>query len=167
MRVLQLCFVSNMWSSEHDVTNIDIKSGSNVLDLPDGYGKSFDIIMAAPPCDQFTKANSLNWLQSPDYFIKVAQKAFNICVASGKPWIFENPPGRIESFIPGLRNYRICTWHGTVTNKEYVVYSNIMLMFPQVKRYGKYGSILNYSKAKRELWQVDFFADLLKAAMLA
>lgn len=167
MRVLQLCFVSNLWPPDYSVTNIDIKNGTDILDLPTDFGQNYDIIMAAPPCDQFTKSNSHNWFQYPIYFIGVAQKAFDICLSSGKPFIFENPPGRIETFIPGLRDYRICTWQGSVTNKEYVVYSNIMLMFPSVLRYVKPRSISNFSKAKRELWQVDFFTDILKAAMLA
>jgi len=163
MKILQLCFVSNLWPPGTNVKNIDLKLGSNVLDLPSNYGQSFDLIFAAPPCDQFTKSNSLAWSISPEYFINVAQVCFNICVQSGKPWLLENPPGRMEKFIPALSSFRICTWHGTVTNKEYVVYSNMLLLFNQTKRYGKPGSINNYSKAKRELWQPDFFEAITRS----
>jgi hypothetical protein len=166
MRILQLCFVSNLWPPDYDVTSIDIKTGSNVLDLPPDYGKGFDLIVAAPPCDQFTKTNALRWSKYPDYFINVAKACFDICIASGKPWIYENPPGRIEKFIPDLSRSRIITWHGNVTNKEYVVYSNLLLLFQQAKRYGRPGTINNYTKARRELWQPDFFEALFNALEL-
>ncbi len=163
MKVLQLCFVSNLWPSSFDVTSIDIKTGSNVLDLPLDFGSLFDFIVAAPPCDQFTKANSLNWLDFPEDFVSVARHCFMLCVASGKPWLFENPPGRIETFLPGLSHFRVATWHGSITNKEYVVYSNFLFMFPYSSRYGKPGSINNLTKSQRELWQPDFFTDILRA----
>ena len=156
-KVLQLCFVSNLWPLNYQVTSIDVKSGRNVLDLSNDYGRSFDFICSSPPCDQFTKANALAWSKSPDYFISVAKKCFDICINSGVPWIFENPPGRIETFIPDLTSFRIATWHGELTNKEYIVYSNFLFLFSPAKRYGKPGSINNYSKSKRELWQTDFF----------
>lgn len=156
MRILQLCFINNLWPPEHVVVSIDIKTGNNVLDLPFNFGNSFDCIVAAPPCEQFTKANSLNWLKYPDYFIYVAKHCFNICTSSGKPWVLENPPGRITSFIPELLKYRICTWHGSFTNKEYIVYSNQLLLLHTVKRYGKAGSVSNFSKVKKEAWQPDF-----------
>ena len=160
MKVLQLCFVSNFWPSHFQVNSIDLKTGGNVLDLPDNFGSNFDLIVSAPPCDQFTKANSLNWEQSPDYFVSVALKCLKISELSGKPWLLENPPGRISVFIPDLLKYRIATWHGLVTNKEYVVYSNTLFLFNYTPRYGKPGSILNYSKSKRELWQLDFFNEI-------
>jgi len=160
MKILQLCFFSNLWPEHFEVTSIDIKFGLNVLDLSSDFGKEFDIIVAAPPCVQFTKANSLRWEVSPDYFILVASKCLSICCNSGKPWVFENPPGRIEYFLPALIKFRICTWHGYVTNKEYVVYSNMLLLFNYAPRYGKPGSVNNYSKTKRELWQSDFFNSL-------
>jgi hypothetical protein len=165
MKVLQLCFVSNLWPIQVNVTNIDVQLGSNVLDLSDNFGEYYDLVCAAPPCDQFTKANSLRWEKSPDYFVNVAAKCFRICVNSGKPWILENPPGRIESLLPALSSFRIGTWHGNLTNKEYVVYSNYLIMLKSAKRYGKPGSINNKSKRQRELWQPDFFNDVLQQFM--
>lgn len=166
MRILQLCCISNHWSDIFEVESIDIKTGSDVLDLPDDYGKSFDIIVSAPPCDQFTKANQHNWEPSPDYFIKVAEKCFKISVESGKYWFLENPPGRIEKLITGLKHYRLMTWQGTFSNKEYVIYSNLVILSNKVKRYGKPGTINNYSKTKREEWQKDFVADIERTLLL-
>jgi hypothetical protein len=162
MNILQLCFLSNLWPPDYNVCSIDIQTGSDVLDLPVNFGSNFDFIVAAPPCDQFTKANSLNWVIYPDYFIKVAKRCFDICVTSSKPWILENPPGRIEKFIPDLSKYRIATWHGAITNKEYIIYSNQLFLLKYNPRYGKPGSVNNWTKAHREAWQPDFFQDLFQ-----
>lgn len=156
MKILQLCCFTNLWGPSHEVTSIDIRNNLNVLDLPDDFGKNYDLIVSAPPCAQFTKANSLSWVSSPDHFIEIAKKCLVISQLSGQNWFMENPPGRIEKFIPALSQYRIFTWHGSVTNKEYVVYSNLLMMFTQVRRYGKPGSVSNFSKKKREMWQQDF-----------
>ena len=157
MRILQLCFFTNRWPLDNYIECIDLKNGSNVLDLPPDYGARFDLILASPPCDQFTKANSLNWIPYPAYYIKVANKTLDLCLKSGKPFVFENPPGRIEQFLPALSGYRIFTWHGGVTNKEYVVYSNMLFLRSYFPRYGKPGTINNYTKKRREMWQPDFY----------
>jgi len=164
LKILQLCCHSNLWHPGHQVESHDLKTNSDVLDLPLNYGESFDLIVSAPPCDQFTKANSLNWTIYPDYFIKVAQRCFDISVNSGQNWFLENPPGRIEQFLPGLTHFRTGTWHGAVTNKEYIIYSSFLVLIPYVKRYGKPGTINNYSKARRELWQPDFI-DTIAASL--
>lgn len=163
MKILQLCCVSNLWPSEFQVDSIDIKTGSDVLLLPDDIGKKYDLICSAPPCDQFTKANNHNWEIYPDYFISVAEKCLSISINSGKYWFLENPPGRIEKLIPALKNYRLMTWQGTRTNKEYVIYGNFLIMSNKVKRYFKPGTINNYSKDKRELWQPDFIQDITRS----
>ena len=162
MKILQLCCVSNLWPSEYQVTSIDIKTGGDVLSLPPDYGKNYDLIASAPPCDQFSKANSHNWQAYPTQFVKIAEACFNISINSGKPWFLENPPGRIETFLPALKQYRLMTWHGTQTNKEYVIYGNFLIMSNKVKRYGKPGTINNYTKERRELWQPDFIADIAR-----
>ena len=163
MKILQLCFFTNLWPSDQKVLSIDTKFGLNVLNLSNNFGRQFDLILSAPPCDQFTKANSLNWSLSPDYFISVAKKCFDISTASGKPWLLENPPGRIESFLPGLRQYRITTWSGTRSNKEYVVYSNYLLIYARSSRYGKPGSNSNFSKRQREKWTPEFYEFVIKS----
>lgn len=160
IKILQLCCVSNLWPEWAEVTSIDIQTGHNVLDLPSDFGKNYDFICSAPPCDQFSKANSLGWAHHPTNFINIAKKCLEISQNSGKYWFLENPPGRIEKFIPELTEYRLMTWHGTRTNKEYVIYGNFLVMSNKVRRYGKPGTINNYSKLKRELWQPDFIADI-------
>jgi site-specific DNA-cytosine methylase len=165
MRVLQLCFFSNQFPTKVNVVSIDIKNGTNIMDLNDDFGQDYDLILASPPCDQFTKANTLNWIEYPEYFILVAKKCLDICENSGKPFLYENPPGRIEKFIPALTKYRLMTWHGNVTNKEYVVYGNILLLKNYYPRYGKPGSINNYSKRKREIWQKDFYDFVIKSVL--
>jgi hypothetical protein len=156
MKILQLCCHSQLWGTGHEVESHDLITGSDILDLPVDYGKSFDLIVSAPPCDQFSKANSLNWQIYPDYFVKVARQCLEISIRSGQNWFLENPPGRIETFLPELTKFRAGTWHGNLTNKEYIIYSSFLVLIPYVKRYGKPGSINNYSKRKRELWQQDF-----------
>ena len=154
MKILQLCCVTNLWGSDHTVVSIDIKNGIDVLDLPDNFGRYFDLVVAAPPCDQFTKANSQNWQAYPDHFIYIATKCFNICRSTSQFWFLENPPGRIEKLIPALTPFRALTWSGNITNKEYIVYSNFLIVKPRVKRYGK--QHIPWTKSAREAWQPDF-----------
>jgi site-specific DNA-cytosine methylase len=132
---------------------IDIKTGNNVLDLPDEFGTQYDLVLAAPPCDQFTKANAHHWEESPDYFINVAWKCFKICLCSQKNWVLENPPGRIQEFLPSLIFYRQLTFIDPGSNKEYVLYSNSKIMQSPGQRYGK-EKIHAWDKSKREMWTV-------------
>jgi hypothetical protein len=162
MRILQLCFFTNLWPKQHEVVNIDLRLGLNVLDLNDNFGKDFDIIFSAPPCDQFTKASAHCWVDYPDNFVQVAKKCFDICINSGKPWVYENPPGRIETFIPALKKYRIMTWRSKETKKEYVLYSNHLILYSPVKRYSAkpLKKFDNMTKRQREAWQKDLVSDL-------
>jgi site-specific DNA-cytosine methylase len=160
MKILQLCCFTNLWNSNDYVESIDLKNGLNVLDMPDHYGKSFDLVCAAPPCDQFTLANALRWETFPALYVEIALKCFNICQSTGKYWFFENPPGRIEKFIPELKQYRVLTWTGYITNKQYVVYSNFIVFDSPKKRYGKKN--ITRSKTKREAWQPDFIEQIKK-----
>ena len=118
MKILQLCAFNNFWSPGHEVESWVIKFNKNVLDLPDHYGNSFDFIISAPPCDQFTKASSWKWEVYPDHFIKIANKCLTIQLQSNKPWVMESVPGRIETFIPELKYHRITSWRSPNTNKE-------------------------------------------------
>lgn len=153
MRILQLCCFSDFWEPGHQVESHDLKNGSDILNLPKDYGKNFDLVCAAPPCDQFTKANSSRWIVYPHYYVEVAQTCFNLCRSSAGFWWLENPPGRIESFVSGLTQFRMLTWSGCLTNKEYVIYSNFLIMNQYVSRYGK--SNIPRSKVEREIWQHD------------
>jgi hypothetical protein len=152
MLILQLCCFTNQWSDCHQVESIDIRFGKNVLDTPPDYGVNFDLVVSAPPCDQFTKAGSMFWKPYPWDYIQIAQKCLDVSLNSGKDWILENPPGRIEKFIPALTQFRRITWNCPEYNKEYVLYSNMLLLTPYTIRYGKGTSINNRTKKQREAW---------------
>jgi len=158
MKILQLCCFTNLWGPEHIVESIDIKHGRNIFTIPDDYGKNFDLVCAAPPCDQFTKANVTRWNSYPDHFIKIAKKCFKICRSTSGLWFLENPPGRIERFLPALTPFRTATWSGNCSNKEYVLYSNFIIFMNSVERYGKQN--IPGTKLKREAWQQDLIDDI-------
>jgi len=153
MQILQLCCFTNLWGPTHTVESIDLKQNRDLFKYPRDYGKYFDLVCAAPPCTQFTKANTTCWHGYPDKDIKLAKLCFDICRSSKGFWFLENPPGRIERFIPALTPFRVLTWSGQVTNKEYILYSNFLIMKHPVRRYGK-ASISN-NKTTREAWQPD------------
>lgn len=152
MKILQLCCFTNLWSDSHEVESIDLRLGKNIFDTSHEYGKKFDLIVSAPPCDQFTKAATNIWVDFPRDYIAIALKCLDVSLNSGKPWILENPPGRIEKFIPSLRQYRRLTWTCPEYNKEYVLYSNLLLLKSFNQRYGKGTSINNQTKKQREAW---------------
>ena len=156
MKILQLCCFSSLWSSGHIVKSIDLRTGHNIFSISPDTGTYYDLVCAAPPCDQFTKANSSHWQKSPDYFIMITAHCINICLHTRSLWFLENPPGRIEKFFPILTNFRIITWRSQITNKEYVVYGNFLCMQPHIKRYPGQKPISNKSKKQREIWQPDF-----------
>lgn len=163
MNILQLCCFTDLWHSRHNVVSIDKRTGLDVLDLSDNIGKEFDLIVAAPPCDQFTLAAAWCWKSSPDYFISLAKKCFSICIKSGASWLFENPPGRIEKFLPELTSYRIVTWQSSTTNKQYILYSNFMLIIGHNERYGQDNKRFgNMSKKQREAWEPELINDVEK-----
>lgn len=159
MNILQLCCFTDLWHSVNEICSIDKKTGNDILDLPDNFGQEFDLVVSAPPCTQFTKANCTHWVPIPQDYIEIAEKCFRISVQSGTFWLLENSPGRIETFLPGLTKYRMVTWSGSRTNKEYVLYSNFLIL-TSGPRYGKPGSTSNLSKIAREKWQPDLIADI-------
>ena len=128
MKILQLCAHSNWWSNKHRVESHDLILGKNIFDLPLDYGKQFDLIISAPPCDQFTKASSWKWEDYPGQFIKIALHCLNIQITSGKLWVMESVPGRIATFIPILKNYRITTWMSQTTHKTHILYGNFIIL---------------------------------------
>lgn len=158
MKILGLCVFKNHWSTEHQVDLIDLRHGRDVLSLPNDYGKDYDLVLASPPCEQFTKANQHNWEVFPRYYVEVAEKCLWICEQSKKPWLLENVPGRIEKFIPALTKYRVATWQSRISGKQYNVYSNMLMLFPIQKKGNE--TINNYTKNKRQLWQPDFIDDI-------
>jgi hypothetical protein len=156
MNILQLCCHSNLWSPVHNVTSYDLRLGNNIFDIAPRHNHNFDLICAAPPCDQYTKANSLRWVLSPDHFNNITAHCIKICLTTKKYWFLENPPGRITHFFPELLKYRIINWRSQLTNKEYTIYGNFLCIQPHIKRYPGHKSISNKSKIQRELWQQDF-----------
>lgn len=160
MKILALCFFNNYWP-EHEVTLIDSKLGGDVLTLPCNFGKKYDLVIASPPCTQFTKANSHRWLPIPQKEVNIARACYLICIKSGKPWLLENVPGRIEEFIPELKPFRVATWQSRISGKQHNIYSNILTFFPYQNNGGQ--TIENYGKRKREMWQPDLVADINNA----
>ena len=166
MQILQLCCRLNLWPDDFQVTSIDLNLGSDINMIPIFYGTDFSFVCAAPPCVQFTRANVQNWLEYPIKEILIAQKCFNICLNSRRYWFLENPPGRIEKFIPALKKYRTITWQSYLTKKEYVIYSNFLIMQLGHKRYsGKY-SKNNQDKKVRESWEPDLISDVIRSLNL-
>lgn len=158
MKILQLCFFKNdYWNKEHTVESWDIKNGKDIMTLSPYYGQEFDIILAAPPCTQFTKANQHNWTVYPARHIAIAKKCIQICENSKKPFIFETVPGRLEKFIPEIIKYRALTWMSSETGKQHILYSNILLITPYRIRGNK---MIARSKSKREEWQPDLVNDI-------
>lgn len=157
MKILQLCVFSNLWSKNHYVECIDLKNGKNVMDITKEHAAQFDLICAAPPCDQFTKANALRWENNPKEYLNIANKCLELCMI-GKFWFIENPPGRIEKLIPKLKQYRTITWRDYTTNKEYVIYSNFIIMQTHTIRFRK--EMIKRPKITRELWRPELIKDI-------
>lgn len=158
MKILQLCFfVEDYWNNNHQVESWDIKNGKDIMTLPDHYGREFDLILSAPPCTQFTKANQHNWLIFPAHAINIAKKCLKISIESNKPFIFETVPGRLEKFIPELIPYRSLTWMSSITGKQHILYSNFILLMPYRQK-GNQRIVRN--KTKREQWQPDLVNDI-------
>jgi site-specific DNA-cytosine methylase len=135
MRILQLCCFNNDWSASIEVVSIDIRTGTNVFSISPSYVQQFDFVIGAPPCTQFSKANCNRWVPFPREVL-IAQQVFKLCMHS-KTWLIENPPGRIEKFLPGLSLFRIMTFQDPFHNKESVLYSNRLFIQPFTSRYGK------------------------------
>lgn len=165
MKILQLCCFTNLWGNEHYVESYDLRNNKDIFDIPLNYSNNFDLICAAPPCDQFTKANSHHWEIYPAHFIKIAIHCFNICNNSNKLWFIENPPGRIELFIPELKKYRIITWRSPTSNKEYIIYSNFIITQLTSIRYNRnpIKKLNNMTKKQREAWDPMLIIDIKKS----
>ena len=152
-RILELCCFTNLFGTEYDVEAWDKRNKKDIFDIPDGYPGQFDLVCAAPPCDQFTKANAHHWESYPEKYINIASRCLDLCKQTGSKWFLENPPGRIEKFIPELTQYRSLTWNSPSSNKEYVIYSNFVILQCE-PRYGKtpVKSFNNKTKKQREAW---------------
>lgn len=162
MDILQLCVFTNLWNKEHRVNSIDLKNGKDIFNVTLQECNNYDLVCAAPPCDQFTKANAMRWEQNPEQFIRIAERCFQLCRQTKKYWFLENPPGRIEKFIPELTKYRLITWQDPYTNKEYVIYGNFIIMQTKTeRRYGK--QTIKRPKTTREAWRPELIKDIQKS----
>ena len=161
--VLQLCCFTNLWDSRFKVDSWDLRLKKDIFVIPDDYPNQFQIVCSAPPCDQFTKANSHSWEIYPNKFIKIALRSFELCKLTGRYWFLENPPGRIEQFIPELSQYRTLTWRSPSSNKEYVIYSNFLLVQMSSIRYRRspVKKFNNMSKKQRESWDTSLIRDVI------
>jgi hypothetical protein len=157
--VLQLCCFTNLFPNNFSVTSVDLKLGSNIFDINQSYASKFDIIVAAPPCTQFTIANNRNWVSYPSADIAIAEHCLYLCQFAKDFWFLENPPGRICSFLPILKNFRILNYFCLYSNKVYVVYSNKLFLSNSYLRYGKLP--LPHSKFNREKWVSDLITNLI------
>lgn len=163
MKILQLCCFTNLWPDNCDVESHDIINGNDVMLLPDDYGKNFDLVAASPPCVEFTRANTFNWNLDPrKESIDLVKKCLKICKSTGKYWFLENPPGRIEKYIDGLKKYRILTWRGNKANKEYVVYGNFIILHVKGRRSNE-KEYLPRNQIERNKWKKDFINDIYKS----
>lgn len=161
--ILQLCCFTNLWPDHFNVESWDLRLKRNIFDIPFNYPGQFDIVCAAPTCDQFTKANAHHWLKEPLDYIHLAQRCLDLCKLSGKFWFLENPPGRIEEFIPELKKYRVITWRSYSSNKEYVIYANFIITQPLSVRYGRHPikKFDNMTKKQREAWDPALISDII------
>jgi len=164
MKILQLCAFSNLWDPVHQVESIDLKSGKNVFDLENSYGKNFDFIISSPPCTQYTVANNRNWLEYPASDVAITKKCLQISLESGKPWVMETTIGRIEKLLPELKKFRIGIWQSRITTKKHTVYSNHLFLFPFQKGNKSVVDIRNV--IWRETWQKDFIEDIQNNVVL-
>ena len=159
--ILQLCCFTNLWGTGYNVESHDLRNKKNIFDIVLDHPGKFDLVCAAPPCDQFTKANSHAWREFPENFIDIAIRCLLLCKQSGGKWFLENPPGRIEKFIPELKQYRSLTWNAPHTNKQYIIYSNFVILQCEpingkkpVKKYD------NMSKKQRESWDPELINNI-------
>jgi hypothetical protein len=85
------------WRRTHEVVQVDLQAGLDVLTLdPDDY-PNVDVVLAAPPCTHFTVANNRNWARCDAdgrtaLSIQLVQKTIDL-VAHWDPrvWALENP----------------------------------------------------------------------------
>lgn len=95
-------------SERWDVTTVDIEERfdpdtcADVFDLrPSDFGQEFDIVLASPPCTEFSAAQNLNGQHTPDpdHIALVHHTLGLIHGLRPRYWYLENPMGRLRSHI--------------------------------------------------------------------
>jgi hypothetical protein len=116
MKYLSLFDYSGTWSQPfvdagHTVIRIDIKSGSDVMDIDEAWLKKhgpFEGILAAPPCTDFAVSGAQYWRAKDEdgrteASLRLLDKTLWI-ITHVKPrfWALENPVGRLNRLRPAL-----------------------------------------------------------------
>lgn len=113
--ILSLCDYTGSWpqpylDAGYDVIQIDIKHGSDVLELATDISDLPAIrgILAAPPCTDFSVSGAQYWQTKDkngrtDQSIAIVRACLSI-ITQVKPvwWALENPVGRIAKLVPEL-----------------------------------------------------------------
>jgi hypothetical protein len=95
---------SDRWA----VTTVDIEGRfdpdieADVFDLrPSDFDEAFDVVLASPPCTQFSTAQNLNGEHEPDgdHIALVHHTLGLIHGLRPSYWVLENPLGRLRSYI--------------------------------------------------------------------
>lgn len=155
-KILFLCIRSKFDLLDHNLFYCDISTGQNIFSLSNSFASSFDYIIASPPCTEFTKANNRYRSIYPYQDILLFNRVFDLCKCARKGFIIENPPGRLFSFFSSLLSFRVLTYRSLLSTKEYVLYSNMLLLSSFIPRYGR--PCIPRSKHIRELFTSDFIS---------
>lgn len=106
--ILSLCDWTGNWSEPYrkagyEVIRIDLQNGQDVR-LFEFIDQSIHGILAAPPCEHFSKAGSWLWEQKGEQAILDGLSIVDAClraVAIYRPewWVMENPTGRLRRWL--------------------------------------------------------------------
>lgn len=95
-------------SPRWDVTTVEIDPEfspditADVFDLrPSGFNSDFDVVLASPPCTEFSPAQNLNGSHEPDGdAVALVYHTLRLIRGLAPPfWFVENPRGRLRSII--------------------------------------------------------------------
>jgi len=120
--ILSLFDYSKNWSNPYQnagypVIAIDIKNEIDILKWDYTQITQVHGILAAPPCERFTKASAHLWKKYDDSgkteeALQLVDKTLEI-INYFKPkwWALENPPGRLPDLRPELKRHRLIYFH--------------------------------------------------------
>ena len=132
--VLSLCDYTGNWSRPWKeagckVTLVDLKHGSDVLTYPPG---PVDVILAAPPCTDFTVSGGRYWKRKDsEGSTKKSLAIVHACLrlvllCKPKVWALENPVGRLPDFIgPYQMKFDPCDFGGWLPEDHQPEYEKI------------------------------------------
>ncbi|GAH22079.1 unnamed protein product, partial [marine sediment metagenome] len=146
--IISLFDYSGTWSlpyrlAGYRVLQIDSKLGVNIYDfnfksLPRTIVHG---ILTAPPCTDFSKAGANLWVAkdlngTTKKSLKLIYRTFDIIDYFNPTWwVLEQPPGRLETLIPSLKNSRLMSFHpyqfGDPYKKYTILYGRFNPFFVQ------------------------------------